>query len=62
MTITLQQLRNAKAALTSAGWTRTHSVMHDGGGTGNYGTCYVKDGRKFYLNKDTFTNLPIDGE
>ena len=52
----------AKARLVAEGWTFTHSVMHDGGATGNYGSCFIKrsaDGERLsvYLNKDTVDTL-----
>jgi len=52
-------LTAAKLQLINAGWTYAFSVMHDGGSSGEYGACYIKNGAKFYLNKDTVDNLPI---
>lgn len=65
-TITREQLSAAKAKLIAAGWQQTHSVMHDGGGTGNFGVCFIRvkptlcgfDRERFYLNVDTFDRLP----
>lgn len=51
------KLQQAKLQLSANGWTHTHTVMN--GGEGNYGSCYIKNGAKFYLNKDTVDNLPI---
>lgn len=38
--------------LIGAGWEKVLSVMSDGGGLA-YGTLWLKDGKKYYLNKDT---------
>lgn len=39
--------------LKEAGWTIACSMMHSGGATGNFGVCWVKDGRRFWLNRNT---------
>lgn len=51
------KIRDAKIALENRGWVQSHSVMHDGGATGNFGMCYRKDGASFYLNFQTLNNL-----
>lgn len=56
--MTKTQMIAAKQALVAAGWTHTHSVMAQDG-TANFGLCFIKDGKKFYLNVLTFKNLPI---
>jgi hypothetical protein len=53
------QLIEAKKTLIANGWEQSHSVMHDGGATGNFGTCFRKDGNSFYLNFLTIDQLPI---
>lgn len=53
------KIRDAKIALKERGWEELHSVMHDGGATGNFGTCYVKNGSVFYLNFQTVDQLPV---
>ena len=53
MTNTLRtKLDAVKAALKANGWTFVFSVMSDSNGL-NYGSCFIKDGCKLYLNKDT---------
>lgn len=45
-------LNNAKATLTANGWTHSHSITRTPGSK-DYGLCFLKDGRKFYLNIET---------
>ena len=52
------KMRDAKIVLADRGWELSHSTMHDGGATGNFGMCYRKDGVSFYLNFQTIDNLP----
>ena len=52
------KIRDAKIVLADNGWELSHSVMHDGGPTGNFGMCYLKDGAVFYLNFQTVDKLP----
>lgn len=60
--MTRKDLKTAQNKLAEAGWVHIFSVMHDGEDSGEYGLCYQKqDGeafRHFYLNKDTYQNLP----
>lgn len=51
-------LKAAKRALEAAGWIHVCSIMHSGGASGNYGLCYLKNEETFYLNKDTYKELP----
>jgi hypothetical protein len=46
------KLAAVKAALIASNWTFAFSVMSDSNGL-NYGSCFIKDGCKVYLNKDT---------
>jgi len=48
-----KQMVKAIAQLTQAGWRKSHSVMASDNRLA-YGVCFVKDGVKFYLNKDTY--------
>jgi hypothetical protein len=48
----------AKKSLVAKGWTQSHSVMHDGGATGDFGICFIKNGAAFYLNFTTIDQLP----
>lgn len=57
--ISVVELIAAKRAMITAGWTFCGSVMHDKGATGNFGLLYVKDGKRFYLNKDTFNGMEV---
>jgi len=52
------QLIEAKKTLVTNGWEQSHSVMHDGGATDNFGICFRKDGASFYLNFLTINQLP----
>lgn len=45
-------LKKAANELEAAGWEKCLSVMHSGGGLA-YGSLFIKDGVRFYLNKDT---------
>jgi hypothetical protein len=61
--MTRQQLQAAKQQLQAAGWTHSHSVMHDGGPTGNFGLCFIRrtptgERETFYLNFKTVGSLP----
>lgn len=53
------KMRDAKIQLTNCGWVQSHSVMHDGGASGDFGVCFIKDGARFYLNFQTVDQLPI---
>jgi hypothetical protein len=39
--------------LLDTGWTKTHTVCHDGGANGAFGTCFVKNGKYIFLNIKT---------
>ncbi len=58
MTTTLAQFRAAIASLLDNGWVRGCSVMTDSTGNGRYGIHFTRNGREFWLNKDTIDNLP----
>lgn len=49
----IAKLEKAKKLLLADGWIKSHTVCHDGGATGNFGTCYIKDGKSIYLNIKT---------
>lgn len=48
-----------KAKLEAAGWIKVASVMSDQAQDGKFGTHFIKDGKEFWFNKDTFQNLPV---
>lgn len=50
---TKAQFEKAKKQLVEAGWTQISSVMSDSAGI-RYGSHFVKDGKEFFLNKDTY--------
>ncbi len=54
--MTITDFMNAKNRLLADGWVHTHTTMN--GGKGNYGMAFSKNGKQFYLNKDTINNLP----
>jgi hypothetical protein len=47
------QFAQAEKLLLNTGWTKSHSVCHDGGATGNFGICFIKNGTPIYLNYKT---------
>lgn len=52
-TVTKTEFVNAKAELTAAGWTMICSIGSDSAGI-RYGSHFTKNGKDFFLNKDTF--------
>lgn len=55
-TLTGKTLVKAIAELVQAGWTKIATVMKgsDAHNLFAYGLLFTKDGKKFYLNKDTY--------
>lgn len=45
----LGKTKAARRKLEQLGWTETHSIMHADDDL-DFGTCFIKDDRKFYLN------------
>ena len=43
----------ADKLLKENGWTKTSTICHDGGATGNFGTCYCKNGKYIFVNFKT---------
>ena len=55
--MTVQQMKDAIKALQSKGWSRVCTVMHNSPSL-PFGILFIKDSEKFYLNLNTFNNLP----
>ena len=53
------QFAKAQKLLLDSGWIKTHSICHDGGATGNFGTCFRKDGQSIYLNYKTVGTILV---
>jgi hypothetical protein len=54
-----QELKAASSQLKARGWTHICSVMsNDSDKQLNYGLEFLRDGVIFYLNKDTYQDLP----
>lgn len=51
-------VKAAKAKMIAAGWDYILTVTATPGHGTNYGLLFSKDGAKFYLNKDTFNQMP----
>jgi len=49
-----QNLTVAKQQMESAGWTKILTAMTSGNGL-DYGSLYIKNGMRYYINKDTIT-------
>lgn len=50
---TKAKFEKAKKELVADGWEQISSVMSDTGGL-RYGSQFLKDGKVFFLNKDTY--------
>lgn len=58
--MTQAQRNEAIQKLMAAGWQKLYSVMHDGDKSNlKYGSVYVKVGGLFYLNNQTFNQIPV---
>lgn len=45
--------------LAANGWQNILTAMDDVKDGNNFGTLYTKEGREFWLNVNTFDNLPV---
>jgi hypothetical protein len=48
-----EKYAEAEKLLLASGWTKVGSFMHDGGPTGNFGTCYHKNKNYIFINFKT---------
>lgn len=58
--LTYREGKRCMNALTAAGWTHIATLLKSSDSKSTcYGMCYTRNGERFWLNKDTFTDLPV---